>query len=104
MNGIELYVERAKLPKADDAEYYHADLIGIAAFSPDGAEIGEIIAVENFGAGDLLEVRRAGRSDSEYIPFTNACVPNIDLAGRRATIVMPVMTGDREPNTEESET
>lgn len=104
LNGIELYVERAKLPKTDDAEYYHADLIGIAAFSPEGVEIGTVASVQNFGAGDLLEIRRAGRTETEYVPFTNACVPEVDVPARRATIVMPVMTGDREPNTEESET
>lgn len=95
--GTDLYVERARLPAAGGGEYYHADLIGLEAVAPGGESIGTIIAIENFGAGDLLEVRLANSRSTEFIPFTDACVPNIDIAGGRATIVMPTVVGEPEP-------
>ncbi len=98
LRGIGLYVPRDRLPKAEVAEYYHADLIGLAAVDPAGNSIGTITAVENFGAGDLLEIRRDGQKDTDYVPFSDACVPEIDFANKRATIVMPVMVGDKEPD------
>ena len=91
LKGIDLYVDRAKLPVASDGEYYHADLIGLRAVSPDGDEIGKIIAVANFGASDLLEIQLKGGTATEYVPFTDACVPSVDLAAGVATVVMPEM-------------
>ena len=91
LKGIELYVERAKLPAASEGEYYHADLIGLRAVSPEGEEIGRIVAVANFGAGDLLEVQLTGGTATEYVPFSDACVPHVDIAAGVATIVMPEM-------------
>ncbi len=96
LKGIELYVERAKLPAADEGEYYHADLIGLRAVSPEGEEIGKIIAVANFGAGDLLEVLLAGGTATEYVPFSDACVPSVDIAAGVATVVMPEMVEGEE--------
>lgn len=91
LKGIDLYVDRAKLPVASEGEYYHADLIGLRAVSPDGDEIGKIIAVANFGASDLLEIQLKGGTATEYVPFTDACVPSVDLAAGVATVVMPEM-------------
>jgi 16S rRNA processing protein RimM len=96
LKGSELYVLRAKLPKASDAEYYHADLIGLEAVTEDGQPYGRVIAVQNFGAGDLLEIRRSDGRDMEFIPFTNACVPDVDIALGRLTVVPPVITGEAE--------
>lgn len=87
--GVELYVGREKLPAAAEGEYYHADLVGLAAVAPDGRRIGEIVAVQNFGAGDLLEIRLGGATETELVPFDDAFVPTIDLATRRAVVVMP---------------
>jgi 16S rRNA processing protein RimM len=97
LKGRELYVARAKLPKASDAEYYHADLVGLEAFSEDGQPYGRVIAVQNFGAGDLLEIKLSDGKDTEYVPFTNACVPEVDITLGRLTVVPPVMTGEQEP-------
>jgi len=58
LRGTELTVARAVLPPLGEGEYYHADLIGLAAVAPDGSAIGTIVAVENFGAGDVLEIER----------------------------------------------
>ena len=104
LNGIDLYVDRAKFPEPDEAEYYHADLIGLRAVAPDGTEIGGVIAVENFGAGDLLEICLKGGSATEYVPFSNACVPSVDLAARQLTVIMPAMTGEKEPEQDTPDT
>ena len=94
MKGVKLYVQRAKLPKAEAGEYYHADLIGLKAVDPDGADIGEIISVPNFGAGDLIEVRLTGTPQTELVPLTDACVPSIDLERGVAVVVMPIAVDD----------
>lgn len=94
LKGTALYVDRAKLPEADDGAYYHADLIGLAAHDADGTPVGRIVAVHNFGAGDLLELAPAKGGKTELIPFTDACVPSVDIAGRRVVVVMPIAADD----------
>ena len=88
--GTQLWIARDRLPPAADGEYYHYDLVGLDAVAPDGAAIGHVIAVENFGAGDLLEIRLKDSKQTEYVPFTNACVPEVDVAAGRLVVVMPV--------------
>lgn len=88
LNGIELGVPRARLPAAGPDEFYHADLIGLAAHAPDGGIVGTILAVQNYGAGDLLEIAPP-RGETLLIPFTRAIVPHVDLAGGRVTIDLP---------------
>jgi len=89
LKGIDLYVARDLLPAASEGEFYHADLIGLAAVDPQGSAVGEIVAVHNFGAGDLLELRLVGTGKTEFVPFTDAIVPEVDLAARRAVVVLP---------------
>jgi 16S rRNA processing protein RimM len=89
LQGTDLYVERGRLPVPAEGEFYHADLVGLAAVDAEGRAVGEITAVQNFGAGDLLEVRLAGSTRAELVPFTEACVPQIDFAARRALVIMP---------------
>jgi 16S rRNA processing protein RimM len=96
LKGVELYVNRDRLPAAAEGEYYHADLIGLAAVAPEGMQIGEIVAVQNFGAGDLLEIRLAASGKIELVPFTEAVVPEIDIAAGRAVVAMPAASGDEE--------
>jgi 16S rRNA processing protein RimM len=100
MKGTALWVDRSQLPDAEAGDYYHADLIGLKAVTPTGEPIGTIIAVQNFGAGDLLEIRLVGSKQTEYVTFTDAAVPTVDLKAGKATIVMPVMVGDKEPDDE----
>jgi 16S rRNA processing protein RimM len=100
LRGTGLYVLRAALPQPESEEYYHSDLIGLEAVSPDGEPLGEVIAVHNFGAGDLLEIRFTGERQAALIPFESAHVPQVDIAGRRVTVVRPVYEKDeseREP-------
>lgn len=89
LKGIALYIERERLPAAADGEFYHADLIGLAAVDGDGKPLGEIVAVQNYGAGDLLEIRLTGSSKTELVPFTDAAVPEVDIAARRVVVILP---------------
>ena len=94
LRGTELCVARDKLPAPDAEEFYHADLIGMTAVSPDGVPLGEVVAVENFGAGDLLEVRLHGKPATELVPFNATFAPHVDLAARRIVIVLPEAAPD----------
>lgn len=98
LNGLELSVLRDRLPPAEEDEYYHADLIGLAAIARDGAELGTVIAVHNYGAGDLLEIAPK-RGETLLLPFTRAVVPEIDLkAGRVIVDPPPGLLADEEPD------
>jgi 16S rRNA processing protein RimM len=88
LNGIELYVPREKLPATDDDEYYHADLIGLAAVNAADEPLGRVVAIHNFGAGDIIEIAPA-KGTTILLPFTNAVVPTVDIAGGRVVIEMP---------------
>jgi 16S rRNA processing protein RimM len=89
LRGEELYVARDALPEPGEDEFYHSDLIGLEARAPSGETIGEVIAVQNFGAGDLLEIRLAGDGGGTmFAPFTQERVPEVDLAARML-IVLP---------------
>ena len=97
LNGIELYVAREKLPDTDENEYYHADLIGLAAVNAANEPIGKVIAIHNFGAGDIIEIAPPS-GPTLLLPFTNAVVPTVDLAGGRVVIELPQeIEGDDVP-------
>jgi 16S rRNA processing protein RimM len=89
LKGVELFIDRARLPAAGNGEFYHADLIGLAAVGAGGQRIGEIVAVQNFGAGDLLEIHLADTGKTKLVPFTEAMVPEVDVAGGQVVVVMP---------------
>ena len=97
LRGVELYVDRTVLPEPDEDEFYVEDLVGLAAYAPDGARIGDVVAIQNYGAGDLVEVRAEGQRATELIPFTKAAVPAVDMAAGRITIVRPVYAADDRP-------
>ena len=80
LRGTALTVPRASLPPLGEGEYYHADLIGLPAVSDDGTALGTCVAVDNFGAGDVLEVRRAD-GQSFMVPMRAEAVPEWN-AGR----------------------
>lgn len=101
LNGVELYVDRALLPDPDDDDdFYHADLIGLKARLADGSEIGEVMAVPNFGAGDLLEIRDPRSGDTYLYPFSKAVVPEVRVAEGYLLIDPPIEAepGEEEPD------
>ena len=80
LTGTDLFIDRSALPEAvEEGEFYHADLIGLAVRDEEGAVVGEVAAVQNYGGGDILEVRLAGQR-GVLIPFTAAAVPEVDVA------------------------
>ncbi len=88
LTRTKLYVERSALPPPNEDEFYHTDLIGLAVETTAGEAVGTVVAVANFGADDLLDVRRPGRA-SVYVPFTRAVVPTLDFAAGKAIIEPP---------------
>ena len=101
LNGIELYISRAALPETNEGEYYHADLIGLAAIDPQGAAIGTVTAIHNFGAGDIIEIAPKS-GPSLLLPFTNAVVPTVDLTAGHVVIELPEEIDGEEPDTADS--
>lgn len=79
MRGLTLSVAREALPPLAEGEYYHADLIGLAVVSTDGAAVGTVIAVENFGAGDIIEIVKAD-GKTFMAPFNPQAVPEVGAA------------------------
>ena len=99
LKGMALYIERSKLPNPADDEFYHSDLIGLAAVDAAGVDLGTIERVLDFGAGTILEVKLTSDARTELVPFTKACVPSVDLAARRVTVILPeTVLGDVEPS------
>jgi 16S rRNA processing protein RimM len=94
LRGTELYALRDQFPPAEEGEYYYEDLAGLRAEDEAGNVIGKVLAVQNYGAGDLLEVRLTGQQVTELIPFVDAYVPVVDIAGGRVVVIMPEMTGE----------
>ena len=90
LKNLRLYVSRERLPRVDDDEFYHADLIGLAALTADGAAFGTVKAVHNFGAGDVLEIEPANGGATMMLPFTEATVPSVDIRAGRLIIAPPV--------------
>jgi len=91
LKGLALYVPRASLPPPDEDEFYLADLIGLRVVAPDGAELGHVKSVQNFGAGDLLEIAPPGGA-TWYLPFTKQAVPEVKLAEGVIVAVRPAET------------
>ncbi|MFK7751515.1 MAG: ribosome maturation factor RimM [Sedimentitalea sp.] len=83
LRGERLFAPRDRLPSLPDDEYYYADLIGLEVFDTGGTLLGSVKLVLNHGAGDLLEIRLPGQSETVLLPFTLALVPTVDLGARR---------------------
>lgn len=94
LRGTSLYVARDRLPALPDDEFYHADLIGLAAVDGGGAPIGKVTAIYNHGAGDIIEISPTRHKSALLLPFTTAIVPNVDLKAGRIVINLPDETED----------
>jgi 16S rRNA processing protein RimM len=93
--NVRLFVPRERLPPLAADEFYHADLIGLSAVKADGTEIGTVVAVHDFGAGDILELAPRGSATTIMVPFTAAFVPSVDLARRRIVVAPPDEAPDK---------
>jgi 16S rRNA processing protein RimM len=92
LRNLDLYVPRERLPPTADEEFYHADLIGLAAVTSAGEAVGTVVALHNFGAGDLVELRPADGGASMLLPFNATAVPAIDVAAGRIVVEPPTET------------
>jgi 16S rRNA processing protein RimM len=91
LRGLRLYVPRTALPAPEDEdEFYHADLIGLAAETPAGEGLGRIAAVHNFGAGDVLELDPGAGRPTVYLPFTREAAPEVHVGEGRIVLVPPI--------------
>ncbi|MBL8644582.1 MAG: 16S rRNA processing protein RimM, partial [Rhodospirillaceae bacterium] len=82
LKGIKLYVDRARLPPAETGSYYHADLIGLDVALTTGEKLGRVVAVHNFGAGDIIEVGAkgsGGTNETVLVPFSEAAIAEVDM-------------------------
>jgi 16S rRNA processing protein RimM len=96
LRNVKLYVARENLPEVEeDDTFYHSDLIGLSAITRDKEVFGEITGVQNFGAGDILEIKRADGS-TLMLPFTESAVPEIDLANGTIVVDPPRDAPDSE--------
>lgn len=94
LKGQTLSVDRSALPVAASDELYHADLIGLAVADDTGQPLGQVAGLHNFGAGEILEVRLAGQSQTELYPFYPPFLHDVDLdAGQ---IVLAVKAGQSD--------
>ena len=88
MVNTKLWMDRDRLPQPEEDEFYLADLVGMAALDPAGAAIGRVAIVHDYGAGASLEIERPSNAPL-LIPFTRACVPQVDPAAGTLVVVEP---------------
>ena len=97
INGLELFVARAKLPELEEEdEFYVSDLIGMQVVNEQGDVVGTVKDVPNFGAGDMVEIEPKMGSATYYLPFTEAVVPEIDFDEGRIVIIPPTEVSERD--------
>src|SRR3984957_11282708 len=93
--NVKLYVPRERLPAlVETDEFYHADRIGLAVVNKAGEHLGTVLAIHNFGAGDLIEVRLAAGGKTELVPFNEINVPSVDIAAGRIVIEPSPLAGE----------
>jgi 16S rRNA processing protein RimM len=104
LRGTALYVDRSALPppEGDNASYI-TDLVGLRAIDRNGAPLGAVTGVHNFGAGDMIEIAFDGQRTSELIPFTDACVPVVDVAAGTVTVTPPPTVEAAEDQPDETD-
>ena len=89
LKGVELFVNREKLPKLKVHETYAHDLMGLDVVTENGSKLGKLVGMPNYGAGDLLEVAVEGNSDTVLIPFTSSFVPQDDFTNGKIIVNLP---------------
>jgi 16S rRNA processing protein RimM len=89
LRGLRVYVPRERLPEPEPDSFYYEDLVGLAVVDTNGGSLGQVIAVHDFGAGEVLEYRNEA-GESGMVAFTNALVPEVDLARGRVVVAPEV--------------
>lgn len=97
LKGVRLYAPRSALPEPEEDAFYLDDLVGLRAVDEDGAPLGRVSAVYNFGAGDLIELKDApGKKGSQLVPFTKAAVPVVNLQAGTVMISRAALEADAD--------
>jgi 16S rRNA processing protein RimM len=100
LTGVEICARRDQLPPPAAEEFYYDDLIGLAAVATDGAPLGRVVSLRNFGAGDILEIAPVDGGETLLLPFSKAVAPEIDFAGGRIVVAPPrEIDGEEEEST-----
>lgn len=89
LRGLKLFIPRAALPAPDEDEFYITDLIGLSVVTAQGEPLGVVRSVQDFGAGDLLEVAPVDGGATWYLPFTREAVPDVRIAAGEVVAVPP---------------
>jgi 16S rRNA processing protein RimM len=90
LTNVKLYVSRDRLPEPESAdEFYYADLIGLAVVDRSGNNLGTVLAIHNFGAGDLVEIKPTNGGATQMVPFNEATVPIVDVAAGQLVVELP---------------
>lgn len=97
LRGTELFIAASNLPEPDEDEFYYSDLVGMQVKTVDGKTAGKILAVHNFGAGDILEIKPK-QGASFYHPFTKEATPKVDVKARRVIVKIVEAENGKAPN------
>jgi 16S rRNA processing protein RimM len=98
LTNAKLYVPRERLPEPAEAdEFYHADLIGLAVVDRAGQRLGTVMAVHNFGAGDLIEIKPDAGDKTEFVVFNAVNVPTVDIAAGKIVVDPPAEISETPP-------
>ncbi|HXZ16606.1 MAG TPA: ribosome maturation factor RimM [Roseiarcus sp.] len=89
LTGVDLFARRDRLPEPNADEFYVDDLVGLEAATVDGEPLGRVVAVSNYGAGDILEIAPEGGGEALLMPFTKGVVPAIDFASGKIVVEPP---------------
>ena len=98
LQGLRVYILREVMPPTAEDEFYCEDLVGLSAETVDGKSLGNVLSLQEFGAGEMLEIGRR-RGGTTLVPFTKDIVPRVDLEAKRVLIDPP--PGLLEPITKE---
>jgi 16S rRNA processing protein RimM len=91
--NVDLFIPRGRLPAIEEPDtFYYADLIGLNTVTLDGAAIGTVSGVYNFGAGDIIEIAPVRGGQTLMLPFTDTIVSEVDMVARKIVIVLPAVS------------
>ena len=96
LKGVEIFACRDQLPPPAHDEFYYDDLVGLEAVDAAGAQLGRVVSLMNYGAGDVLEIAPAQGGETLLLPFTKRVAPRIDFDAGRIVIEPPGEVEDEE--------